>query len=46
MHVRRHYHEEINAMFDQEGNDRDGTTTRSVHIDFPKFDGSDHVGYI
>jgi hypothetical protein len=46
MHARKHYHEERNAMFDQEGEDHDGIITRSVRIDFPKFDGSDPVGWI
>jgi hypothetical protein len=47
MQARRHYHKKkTNAMFDQQGEDHGGIITRSVRINFPKFDGSDPVGWI
>jgi hypothetical protein len=46
MQARMCYHEDINAMFDQQCEDHGGIITRSVRINFPKFDGSDHVGWI
>jgi hypothetical protein len=35
-----------NSMYDYHGGDHGGITTRSVRIDFPKFDGCDPVGWI
>jgi hypothetical protein len=33
-------------MYDYHGGDHGGITTRSVRVDFPKFDGCDPVGWI
>jgi hypothetical protein len=39
------FSDDRNAMYEQQDEDHGGITTRSVHVDFPKFDGCDPVGW-
>lgn len=40
------YNDDRNTRMERNGKDYGAIYTRSVHIDFPKYDGNDHSGWL